>query len=283
MGFMPTGAFGMNIPIITKDNFVPNDEDIFVITGKDKQRLIFGEPLEFEAEEIKHGEEFKHYLEDNDLSVPETYDFREQFRFYQGCNYDPKMTYEGILENHQFISENIPVEVEGVEEFLQNGMVYFYKRDIHFRPVCIINVKKLVNADIEEDQILKITIAMADFVTKNGLRPGAIENWTVILDLKSVGITEIPKKKLQALVSTLQSNFRGRLYKLYAINMPFMLRAIWSLVKGMWDKFTQKKMNVYGGGFEKDLLEVIPNYNLEKRFGGDLDDLEEGFYPPQLE
>lgn len=62
-----------------------------------------------------------------------------------------------------------------------------------------------------------------------------------------------------------------------------MLRALWTFVKKMVDKFTLKKMNVFGTGFEEDLLKIIPASNLEKRFGGSLDDKESDFYPPQLE
>ena len=165
MSFMPMGSIGMNIPIITKDNFQPSDEDIFVHAGKEKQRLIFGEPLEFDEEESKRVEEFKEYLIENNLTLPEGYDYREQYRFYQGCNYDWKKAFEGIQDNHEFLSKHLPIKIEEIEEFLQNGMVYFYKRDIHFRPVCIINVKKLCQADIDEEQILKITIAAADYIT----------------------------------------------------------------------------------------------------------------------
>lgn len=115
------------------------------------------------------------------------------------------------------------------------------------------------------------------------MKPGAVENWTMILDLKDVGVTQIPSKKIQKMITMVQNNFRGRLYRLYAINMPFMIRALWKLFKGMCDKFTKEKLIVYGGGYEEDLKNAIPPYNLEKKFGGDLDDLEENFYPPQLD
>lgn len=65
--------------------------------------------------------------------------------------------------------------------------------------------------------------------------------------------------------------------------MPFLLRAIWSLVKNMCDKFTQKKMLMYGGGYEKDLQELIDPNNLEKKFGGNLEDKTTDFYPPTLD
>lgn len=279
---MPT--YNFTIPAkITKDTFEPTKEDIFVFAGKDKQRLIFGDPLEFEDREKERVEDFNQYLKDNNLTLPDGFDFREVFRHYQGCGFNDKETYDSIVENHKFITENLPVNIDGLDEHLESGMVYFYKRDVHFRPICIINVKKLVKTEISDDHLLRITLALAQNVIENGMRSGAIENWIVILDCKDVGVTEVPKKKLQTMVSQLQRNYRGRLYKLYALNMPFMLRALWTLVKSMCDKFTQEKMNVYGTGFEKDLTTQIYPDNLEKRFGGDLEDKVSNFYPPQLD
>jgi hypothetical protein len=273
----------MNKGPITKHNYVPTNEDIFIYSGKDRQRLIFGAPLEFTEDEMQRVETFNQYLNDRDLTIPEEYDFREIYRHYQGCGFNEKEAYESIIQHHDFIKETIPVSLDGLDEYLQSGMVYFLNRDKHFRPICIINVKKLVKTTIDDDTLMRLTLAIVQYVMDHAMRPGAIENWVVIMDCKDVGITEVPKKKLQTMVSQLQKNFRGRLYKLYALNMPFMLRAIWSLVKSMCDKFTQEKMNVYGSGFEKDLLQLIDADKLEKRFGGTLDDKESDFYPPQLE
>jgi hypothetical protein len=191
---------------------------------------------------------------------------------------------------------NIPVDMDGLDEYLQNGLVYFYKRDIHYRPVCIINVKKLVKTEIEDEVLLRMTFALVFYTIgkycfrlwliiyiEHGMRSGAIENWVVILDLKGVGVTEMPKKKLQTMVGTLQTNFRGRLFRLYAVNMPLMLRVLWNFVKKMLDKFTLQKMSIHGSGFEAEILKTIPAHNLEKRYGGELDNKESDFYPPQLD
>lgn len=40
---------------------------------------------------------------------------------------------------------------------------------------------------------------------------------------------------------------------------------------------------MYGSGFEQDLRDMIGSKNLEKRFGGDLDNKEDNFWPPQLD
>lgn len=135
MNFIGAGTLGMNYIPITKDTFLPSEEDIFVHAGKEKQRLIFGEPLVFEEKEQELIQEFNQYLTDNGLTLPEGYDEREQYRYFQGCGFDSQKAYEGILENHEFVTQNIPVNMEGLDAPLQSGMIYFYKRDNHFRPV----------------------------------------------------------------------------------------------------------------------------------------------------
>ena len=70
--------------IITIDTFTPTDDDIFVYAGDDRQRLIFGEPLEFTEEEKEKVAEFEQYISENQLELPQGYDFRECYRYYQG-------------------------------------------------------------------------------------------------------------------------------------------------------------------------------------------------------
>ena len=177
----------------------------------------------------------------------------------------------------------MPASPEGVEDLLNCGAFYFYKRDKHFRPVCVINCKKLVNTEMDDDQCLKMTLALVSHVTEKYMIPGRVENWFVIADCKDMGVTEVPKNKLQKMVSTMQSNFRGRLFRLYGVNVPFFFRAIWTLAKQMCDKYTQKKMEMYGSGFEKDLVAAVGANRLEKRFGGDLEDKTDNFWPPELD
>ena len=277
---------------VNKDNYVPMEDDIFISAGKDKQRLIFGEPLEFTPEEKERVDEFDKYLNDNNLQVSSNYNFRERFRFFQGCGFNWEETYESIVKHEAFCNEILPVKTDNIQEYFENGMVYFYKRDKHFRPICIINCKKLVDTEIDDDQLLRVTVAIVQKVMgkfKNstilddGLKDGAVENWIVIIDCKDVGVTQVPKQKLKTMVKQLQKNYRGRLYKLYAVNMPFMLRALWSMLKGMWDKFTLKKMNIYGTGYEKDILEIVDPNCLEKQYGGNLENKESNFFPPELD
>ena len=63
-----------------------------------------------------------------------------------------------------------------------------------------------------------MTTYYVQFLISRTLVPGKVENWVTILDLKGVGITEIPKKLLKALTKPLETLFKSRLYRLHVLN-----------------------------------------------------------------
>jgi len=59
-----------------------------------------------------------------------------------------------------------------------------------------------------------------------------------------------------------------------------MVRGIWKIAQKLVDPFTFQKMNMKGGDFQKELLELIDADSLEKKFGGNRDNLTGAFFPP---
>ena len=57
---------------------------------------------------------------------------------------------------------------------------------------------------------------------------------------------------------------------------------MWSIAKNAVDEFTLTKMNLLGGDFTEALLQIIPVENLEKKFGGQLPNIEKDFFPPDV-
>ena len=268
---------------VTAETFVPDDNDIFIQVDENYERMIFGLPQEFKERELERIEEFDDYLMENKLRWPQGFDFREKYRFLMTSDYNKKVAYEAIMEYHNFVKENTPINMEGLDEYLQSGILYFCKRDKRFHPICIINVKKLIDTETDDETLTRYTLAVMGYAIEHAMRPGYIENWLVIVDFKDVGITQIPVTRLKTIVSQLKQNFRGRLFRLFGINVSVVLRTIWYLAKGMWDKYTQKKMILYGSDYQKGLLEYIDENCLEEKLGGNLANIEKDFYPPQFD
>mmetsp|Transcript_26944 Transcript_26944/g.23787 ORF Transcript_26944/g.23787 Transcript_26944/m.23787 type:complete len:82 (+) Transcript_26944:245-490(+) len=81
----------------------------------------------------------------------------------------------------------------------------------------------------------------------------------------------------------MQKNYPGRLFKLFAINVGFMLRTVWALLSSFVDSFTANKIKIYSDDYLKDLFTLIECDKLETKFWGSLENKESNFFPPELE
>jgi hypothetical protein len=102
------------------------------------------------------------------------------------------------------------------------------------------------------------------------------------MDMKGVGLTEVPKKLLKALSKPLQTYFKGRLYRLHIVNAQWVIKVVWSVAKKLVDPLTIKKFVICGDDFTKDLQKLIDPNSLEQKYGGTLPDKTDKFFPPDL-
>ena len=103
-------------------------------------------------------------------------------------------------------------------------MIYGVRRDKQMRPVIIINVRRMIDSGIDVDRLISVTNFFLEYTIQYAMVPGAIEAWTCIFDLKDVGVTEIPKDRIQPLVGNMTKNYRGRLFRFYATDVTWVVR-----------------------------------------------------------
>ena len=159
-------------------------------------------------------------------------------------------------------------------------MVYGVRRDKNMRPVLVVNVRRMIDTKITLEKLVAMTDFFLNYVIDYAMVPGAVECWTAIFDLKDVGVTQIPKDKIQGLVKAMTKNYRGRLFRFYATDVTFVVRQLWKLAHRFVDDFTNKKLLIYGDDYKTDILELIDADNLEKQYGGNLETITENFFPP---
>lgn len=157
-----------------------------------------------------------------------------------------------------------------------------YKRDKSFRPIFVLNIAKLKASKVDKELALNLSTYFVQFLTTRVLIPGRVENWISIVDMKGVGITEIPKELMKAITKPLQTLFKGRLYRLHVLNAQWTIKFVWKVVKKLVDPLTVKKFVICGDDPTKELYKLVDPNNLERRFGGNLDDKTENFFPPDL-
>ncbi|KAL2014047.1 hypothetical protein VTN00DRAFT_1572 [Thermoascus crustaceus] len=97
-----------------------------------------------------------------------------------------------------------------------------------------------------------------------------LETCCTIMDLKGVGITNVPSVygyvKQASAIS--QNYYPERLGKLYLINAPWGFNSVFNFVKSFLDPITVQKIHVLGSNYKKELLEQVPAENLPAEFGG---------------
>ena len=157
-----------------------------------------------------------------------------------------------------------------------------YKRDKAFRPIFVINMKKFKSQKIDTETMIGLTNYVMQFIITRCLIPGKIENWVTIIDMKGVGLTDIPKKLMKALAKPMQTYFKARLYRLHVVNSQWVVKIMWKLAKKWVDPLTIKKFVICGDDCAKELNKLIEPDHLEKRFGGTLPDKNDQFFPPDL-
>ena len=265
--------------VINIHNYCPTEEDSHLVFDVHEQRLLFREPQQFRQDEMNKILDFQNWLNDNQLDIPEQYDYREMFRWLQSMKFDYRTTYNAIYANFEFFNKILPINIDNFQKYFNSGFLYFLNRDKKFRPVWVIDMAKLID-EIGEEDILEYTVMTLEYVVDKGLVPGKVENWIVIVDCSNLWATQISTSQIQTMAKAMQQNYPGRLYKLFAVGVSFTLRAIWAIASNFIDSFTEYKVKIYGSGYEEDLLEFIDEDKLEQKFGGWLPNKTENFFPP---
>jgi CRAL/TRIO domain len=268
--YIPKEAFSLTI----------TDEHSFITFPKiGSQRIIFGfVPLT--PKETTAMEEFRKYAQDNHLTYPKWTDDdnRILLRFLQGNNFVFKKTAESLTNHVKWRETELKINESLAKSLLPYGLIYFFGRDRMFRPVLILNIRKILDMKIPLDDVKNLLLYVIEWGIRNMLLPGKVEAYSVIVDLTKVGMLEIPVGMLQNMVGILQNNYRGRMYKFFLFNAPIFIQGVYILVKPLLEKFTQQKVNVLRNS-GKEILIILPETQLEVKFGGKAPNLME-FLPP---
>ena len=62
------------------------------------------------------------------------------------------------------------------------------------------NVKILGKSKIDNDTLINVASFFGTFLENKAMVPGKVENWDIIFDLKGIGLTNVPKKTIKAVI-----------------------------------------------------------------------------------
>ena len=192
---------------------------------------------------------------------------RTLIRFLQASDWNYKKTVESLNYHIKAKEGELLIDMNSVATTLPLGLFYYFGRDKVFRPSMIINTRAIINSKAKENTLRYLLLYCIEWGIKNLLVSGKVETFNAIIDLTKVGVFEIPVSILKNIISTLQKNYRCRMFKLYVYNPPMIIKGIFKVVKPLLNPFTQAKVNF----INKDkniLLEDLPADQVEEKFGG---------------
>ena len=217
----------------------------------------------------------------------DNYDDLFLLRFLRARKFDLEKTMEMFKK---FLQWRIDMKVDELREsyqmenLIQIKKLYphgYHKTDKQGRPIYIelydkTDVKGLFKITTE-DKMVKYYIKQYErqikyiFPACSAVVKRPVEQSCTILDANGIGITSLfgPIKGFVKLASDIgQDYYPEMLGKMTIVNVGFLFRAVWSMVKAFIDPKTQNKINLLKSTYKDDLLALIDEENLPSFFGG---------------
>ena len=273
--------------------FFPKPEEILIIDQKKPQnsirRIFTNVPFtNFEKKWLKELQKIIDSKPEN--IIPYGWDDGMSL----GCIYsalgDIEFAYEIMTDYINWFEKTFPMMISPKDkswELLNNGFLYIYGRDHQFRPIMVCQPYILQNKMdyFSNSDIVNVCLFVCQFAVNNLLIPGQIENWIMFFNLKGTSLLSLPEP-IKQLVQELSDNFNFRLYKCYVLGMSLIMRILYKFVTNFIGQPNEDKLIILDGKKDKHLFDDFNPYNLEKRFGGQAEDLvyegENSLFPPRV-
>jgi len=179
---------------------------------------------------------------------------------------------DNIIENYHFEEEKLVLEV------YPHG---YHKVDKKGRPIYIerqgfTDMEKLFKITTEE-RLLKHYIHSYELLVRlrfpacSAAFGSRIEQGCNIMDLTNASMKLFSSKArgfVQLASKIGQDYYPEIMGQMFIVNAPMLFTGVWAVIKGFLDEKTRNKIKILGGGFKKDLLEVIEAENLPDFLGG---------------
>lgn len=190
---------------------------------------------------------------------------------------------------------------ERTKKLIEEGLAYILGRDNSFRPIFIINLKKLYysvyNGRIAKDLLRILIFKYLNYSEEKLFVQGRVESWVIIVDCQGLDFIQIKYVQLYFLVAIVNffqickmikkamqdSLFQEtRVYKLYLYNMKKSIRLLNSIGFKLISKFLTKRAVFMDKKNPKRILEHVYKSQLEVKFGGECPDYKGEYWPPRV-
>lgn len=172
-------------------------------------------------------------------------------------------------------------------KFLNSGMIYVVGRDNRFRPIIMVNIEKVIDAQrkLSKETVIEALIFFFTFIVEHLMLPGQIEKWNVIINSKNL-MCEY-NNDFKYIFHTITNCFPCRLHYLYIVNCNDVSSFMWNFLKIAIENKIKNKNRVFiyktidKGKYH--YFNFINPEQIEMDIGGIMKNKEKHFFPPNFE
>ena len=273
--------------------YFPKGEEIIIKNDKKPEKALRRIFLNVPYSDIekKWIMEFKAEIRTNpDIKLPEYWNDSFNLRFVYATDCNIKKSYERLIKYLKWHKKIFPMAIQPkdkIVELLNLGFLYVYGRDHQFRPilVCQPYIYQKNMKLYHEEEVIRASAFLFQFIVNNMFIPGQIENWIMILSFVGTSPLTLPDA-VKKLINTLSDNFLSRLYKCYVFGMSIFIKFLYKIICNFLEEVTVQKITVLDSKNHNILFQNIRSDNVEQKFGGTAPDVTLGvphsIFPPRM-
>lgn len=103
-------------------------------------------------------------------------------------------------------------------------------RDCNYRPIIVVNVEKIHDADLKEKTFYDVIGYFFQYMVQNCFVEGQVETWITIVDLAKMGLFSLGGVVIDT-IKYLSGHFKCRLHHNYLVNCPGSMTFLFGMVK----------------------------------------------------
>ena len=153
---------------------------------------------------------------------------------------DYQLTYDAILQHDKFIRERaVPLLLNDklIADSADAGWYYGLGRDRSQRPIIIMSFRKLIDSGIDFENMLDSIDLLGSYMCVNALVPGKVETWHGVIDLKGVGILELPVGSFVSWTKHAKRSYYIRSTTVSFVNTPWVIKKAARIIFSFLDPF----------------------------------------------
>lgn len=277
-------------------SYRPDHADIFFITeSAGKVRQIFDDEYTPEEEEkyekfitklMEIVEEDKQHLEEADpeelnwfhiLLKTEKHEIMRMLTIWKN-NFDRVISDCELSLEWKKQLEPIVLN-ENMREMLDIGLFYIYGRDRSLNPINILYPYKFESWKGDFKDLHRILHFVDKYQIDNMMVVGKVQCWNTIMDLTNASLNTLSISDIKKMIGIFNHNYYSRNRYWFMVNVSTTVRFVWMWVRPFIDGITREKVILDKSNTWETLMKIVHPKQLEKRYGGQANDLE-NYWPP---